>query len=108
VRERVCFTLQIRPEMLSQYLRAHEVVWPEMIQALEESGWRNYTLFYRERDALVVGYLETEDFQAALAAMAERDVNTRWQASMAKYFAIPAKDSPDQSLTRLTEYFHVA
>ena len=63
--ERVCFLLQIRPERLAEYLRVHADVWPEMLEALSAAGWRNYLLFLRRSDGLVVGYLETDDFAAA-------------------------------------------
>lgn len=63
--ERVCFLLQIRPELLDEYLTVHEHVWPEMLAALSRTGWRNYSLFVRRPDGLVVGYLETDDFAAA-------------------------------------------
>ena len=46
--ERVCFLLQIRPDMLDDYLVAHETVWPEMLDALSRTGWHNYSLFVRK------------------------------------------------------------
>lgn len=78
--ERVCFLLQVRPERLDEYLQIHANVWSEMLQRLSQAGWRNYSLFLRELDGLVVGYLETEDFAAALAAVDADEVNVRWQA----------------------------
>ena len=62
--QRVCFTLQVRPERLDEYKEKHRTVWPEMQQALRETGWNNYSLFLRE-DGVLVGYLETEDFERA-------------------------------------------
>src|SRR2546430_7318719 len=38
----------------------------EMLLALRETGWNNYSLFLRP-DGLLVGYLETEDFERARA-----------------------------------------
>lgn len=102
---RACFTLQLRPDRIADYLAAHETVWPEMLEALTATGWSNYSLFLRESDGLVVGYLETDAFDRAVAAMAETDVNARWQASMAPFFA--ASDDPDRSMLRLEEYFHL-
>jgi len=105
--ERVCFTLKIKEGMLEDYVQAHEDVWPEMLEALRESGWHNYSLFVRRRDGLVVGYLETADFNAALHAVSQREVNDRWQGSMAKYFEIPEGQNPDDAVLRLDEYFHL-
>ena len=63
--QRVCFLLKVRQERLEEYVARHEEVWPEMLDALRETGWHNYSLFLRE-DGLLIGYLETPDFQAAL------------------------------------------
>ena len=98
--ERVCFLLRVRPDRLDEYKARHREVWPEMLDALRETGWTNYSLFLRE-DGLLVGYFETEDFERARAGMEARDVNTRWQADMAQYFA-------DGELERLEEVFHLA
>ncbi|MET3807646.1 L-rhamnose mutarotase [Nakamurella sp. UYEF19] len=105
--ERVCFLLQIRPDMLAEYLTAHEVVWPEMLDALSRTGWHNYSLFVRKPDGLVVGYLETEDYAAAQAAMDSEPINLRWQELMGRYFTLPDGARPDDGSVRLTEYFHL-
>lgn len=103
--ERVCFTMRLKPERVADYLAAHETVWPEMLDALRETGWSNYSLFVDPEAALVVGVVETDDFDGAVAAMNEREVNARWQATMAGFFAEEA--APDSTMTRLTEYFHL-
>jgi L-rhamnose mutarotase len=100
--ERVCFLLRVRPDRLDEYRARHRDVWPAMLAALRGAGWRNYSLFLRE-DGLLVGYLETEDFAAAQAAMEATDVNARWQADMAPFF----ETGPDQGFERLQEVFHL-
>lgn len=104
---RVCFVLQLKPERVDEYLAAHEHVWPDMLGALSDAGWRNYSLFVRPGDGLVVGYLETDDFQAAQSRMAATEVNARWQADMADFFQNPAGVQPDEAMTPLGEYFHL-
>jgi len=104
--ERVCFLLRVRDDRLDEYRRRHRDVWPEMLEALSGCGWRNYSLFLRG-DGLLVGYLETDDFERALACMDERDVNSRWQAEMAPFFELPGEDRPDTGLERLEEVFHL-
>jgi L-rhamnose mutarotase len=101
--ERVCFLLRVRPDRLDAYRERHREVWPEMLDALREAGWRNYSLFLRD-DGLLVGYLETDDFEAAQQAMARTEVNDRWQRDMARFFEARA----DHSLERLEEVFHLA
>ena len=101
--ERVCFLLRVRPERLDEYKARHREVWPEMLDALRESGWRNYSLFLGE-DGLLVGYVETHDFEAAQRAMAATEVNDRWQREMAEFFG----ERADEGLVRLEEVFHLA
>ena len=105
--ERVCFLLRVRSDRLDEYKARHRAVWPEMRAALAATGWGNYSLFLAE-DGLLVGYLETEDFAAAVAAMEATDVNARWQASMAEFFELPSGERPDTGLLRLEEVFHLA
>ena len=105
--QRVCFLLKVKQELLAEYKQAHEAVWPEMLQALRETGWHNYSLFLRE-DGLLIGYLETPDFAAALAGMAQQQVNERWQRSMAPYFEQLEGRRPDEGMFELEEVFHLA
>ena len=82
---RVCFTLQVKPELLEEYRRRHAQVWPEMLVALRDAGWHDYSLFLRD-DGLLVGTLLTEDLAGAQAAMDATEVSARWEAQMAEFF----------------------
>ena len=104
--ERVCFLLRVKRERLEEYRRRHESVWPDMLDALHATGWRNYSLFLRE-DGLLVGYFETADLAAALAGMEAQEVNARWQAEMAPFFEGLDGRRPDEGFLRLPEIFHL-
>ncbi|GBF06183.1 L-rhamnose mutarotase, rhaM [Deinococcus aerius] len=104
--QRVCFLLQVKPGRLPEYRERHQAVWPDMLQALRETGWHNYSLFLRD-DGLLVGYFETPDLQAALSGMQARDVNARWQAEMAPFFEALDGKNPDEGFLRLEEVFHL-
>lgn len=105
--QRVGFILKVRPEKIDEYKRHHEAVWPEMLEALRRTGWRNYSLFMRG-DGLLFGYFEAEEsFAASLAGMAREEVNARWQALMAPYFEGLSGAHADQSMAELEEVFHL-
>src|ERR1035438_508318 len=95
--QRACFQLQVRPERLAQYRQRHAAAWPEMLQALKDSGWNNYSLFIRP-DGLLIGYVETPDLAAAQRAMAATEVNARWQAQMGEFF-LDLDGDPDRKST---------
>jgi len=102
---RVCFQLQVRPERVDEYVARHTAVWPDMLRALRDSGWRDYSLFLRP-DGLLIGYVETDSLAAAQAAMAATDVNARWQAEMAEFF-VDLDTAPDVGFVELTEVFNL-
>jgi L-rhamnose mutarotase len=80
--QRSAFVLQVRPERIDEYVRAHRAVWPEMLDALRSAGIRNYTIFRHGNQ--MFGYFETDDLDAAARYLAEQDVSARWQDAMAQ------------------------
>ncbi len=104
--KRICFLLQVKPERLTEYKERHTAVWPEMQQALRETGWTNYSIFLRE-DGLLVGYLESQDFEAARERMSKLEVNARWQQEMSDFFASPPGVTADRAMVPLEEVFHL-
>ena len=99
---RVCFVSRVRADRLEEYRARHAAVWPEMLEALRDSGWRDYTL-HLSRDGLLVGHLVTDDFARAQAAMAATVINGRWQAEMTQFFLTPG--NPDEGFEVLDEVF---
>ena len=91
--QRICFTLRVRPGKLTEYKARHRDVWPDMLHALSETGWTNYSLFLRP-DGLLIGYFETEDIERATKGMEAKEVNTKWQNEMSEFFERPASFEP--------------
>jgi len=106
--ERVCFRLQVRKDRMAEYVERHKAVWPEMLQALRETGWTNYSIYLDPSDGLLIGYLETPDLEAAKAGMAAREINAKWQADMAPFFEALDGQAPDEGFLRLQEIFYLA
>jgi L-rhamnose mutarotase len=104
--QRVCFQLQVKPDRMAEYRERHKAVWPEMREALSATGWRNYSLFLSD-SGMLIGYLETDDFDAARRAMEATDVNARWQAEMGGFFQDLEGRRPDEGLLLLDEVFHL-
>jgi L-rhamnose mutarotase len=105
--KRVCFVLKVKKDRLAEYKARHQAVWPEMLQALHKAGWNNYSLFLRD-DGLLVGYLETPDFEHAMQDMAGTEINRRWQTEMADFFeGVPGRKA-DEQMEPIPEVFHLA
>ncbi|WAA66780.1 L-rhamnose mutarotase [Microbacterium oxydans] len=102
---RVGFQLQVRPELLDEYLARHSPVRPEMLAEIAASGRRNYSLFLGAGGTLF-GYYETDDDTAAQAYLAASPVAARWEAEMSRFF-LGLDGRPDQAAAPLTEVFHL-
>lgn len=102
--EKVCFLLRIKPQAVDDYVDRHINVWPELLEALHNSGYRNYSIFV-EDDGLLVGYMETEDFEASLASLHEQEISHRWSEFMDELFIPVDKSHPVGSLRILRKGF---
>ncbi|HDY65047.1 MAG TPA: L-rhamnose mutarotase [Phycisphaerae bacterium] len=104
--ERVCFLLRLKKECVDDYLKAHDPVWPEMLEAIHDAGIRNYSLFI-QKDGMIVGYMEAENARESMARVGETDVSRRWEKSVAPYFeGDPGKESRGEPIW-LRQYFYM-
>lgn len=105
--KRVGFLLKVKLDMIEEYKRHHEAVWPEMLDALRRTGWHNYSLFMRD-DGLLFGYFEAaESFQESLDGMSKEEINLKWQTFMQPYFEALGGARPDEMMRELVEVFHL-
>lgn len=103
--ERIGFRLQVKPELMDEYVERHKDVWEDMLTALRSTGWTNYSLFLDRNDGTLFGYVETHSLDAARAGMAATEVNARWQAEMQKFFVDLEGKKPDEGFRVLEQVF---
>ncbi len=101
---RYCLVGRVRPDRLDDYRALHQEVWPELLEALVDAGWRDYSLFLGE-DGLLVGYVECDDLALAQQRVADTDVNRRWQLAAGDLFVTDGP--PDRAWVILPEVFHL-
>ena len=98
---RVGFLLKVKKEMIPEYKRRHDNVWPEMLSALNRNGWWNYSLFL-SKDGLLFGYFETPvSLEEANSKMSLEEINTKWQTDMAPFFEASDGSIPDEVMVEL-------
>jgi L-rhamnose mutarotase len=101
---RYCLLGHVDPSRIDDYRRVHSAVWPDLLRALKDAGWHNYSLFLRE-DGLLIGYVEADDLDQAQATIAATEVNARWQAAMSELFA--TQGPPDEAWELVPEVFNL-
>ena len=103
--QRVAFRLQVRPERLEEYRQLHREVWPELLDDMRAASIRNYSIFADGPE--LFGYLECDDWDAAMEALARSDANRRWQELMSGYLATPVDPDATEPLGLLEEVFRM-
>jgi L-rhamnose mutarotase len=101
---RYCLLGNVDPSRVEEYREAHSAVWPELLEALRDAGWHNYSLFLRD-DGLLVGYAEADDLAAAQERVARTEVNARWQTAMSKLFQ--SEGASDEAWEIIPEVFNL-
>lgn len=101
--ERLCHTFEIRPGTEDEYKRRHDEIWPELVAAMREAGFRNYSLF--RRGTQVIAYAECyPDVATANAKITATEPDQRWS----KWFEdiIVALTDENGDLFQLEEVWH--
>lgn len=102
--ERICFTFEIYEGKQEEYKKRHDEIWPELVDALKECGFKNYTIFRRGLN--VVGYLEVHpDKETAFSKLSHYEVNNKWS----KWFEDVIVNLTDSqgNLMNLNEVWHL-
>ena len=80
------WVLEVRPGYEVEYLKRHDEIWPEMLEALRAAGIRNYNIF--RHGLTLFGYFETDDLEATKAYLRNSPVDKRWGEWMAPIMKI--------------------
>lgn len=78
--ERGMFVLVVDPERVADYDARHAEPWPEMVEALADSGFRNYSGFRNGAQVAYYGEFHP-DMATAVATIGTTDTNKRWGES---------------------------
>lgn len=79
--QRLCFTFDIYEGKEAEYKKRHDEIWPELVTAIKDAGFKNYSLF--RRGIQIVGYCELEsNMETAFTKLGKHEANARW----AKWF----------------------
>lgn len=100
--ERVSFVLNIRPEDRDEYIKRHEAVYPELLQAFGEVGISTYSIFLHE--GTLFAYMEVEDYRKAMDTLAEHPANKRWQAYMSDLLIVNEHGSTSRDIPEVFHY----
>lgn len=100
--QRVGIYFRLKPNMIDEYIRRHDNIWPEMTEALNKSGIHNYSIWNFE-DKLFA-YFETEGYNLSQEYLNENEVYTRWRKYMEDVIYINPEDGKKEYEMKLAFY----
>ena len=101
--QRALFGLVIDPDRADEYEALHANPWPDLMAAIETSGFRKYTGFRRGGHVVYYGEFYP-DLTSFFGKMAMYEVNARWGAAFEGI--ITTITDPDGNLITADEVFH--
>lgn len=73
---------RLRPGCVQEYIRLHQQVWPELLEAYRQAGIIQISCFLNGLDLIVYSEYELEVYETAKDALGRNGVEVRWQALM--------------------------
>jgi L-rhamnose mutarotase len=104
--QRYAFVFRIKPELKDEYRKDHDEIWPDMAEAIRNSGIQNYSIFFR-KDGNLFAYFEADDSVEAFEYIAGQEVNERWQKAMDRYFVKEDTTLLGPEMEEMEEVFHI-
>lgn len=74
---RALIGLVVNPDRIDTYEQLHAEPWPDLIEAIAASGYRNYSGFRRGNHVVYYGEYYP-DIETVTGRMGQNEVNTRW------------------------------
>lgn len=106
--KRMAMVIAIKPEKIALYKQLHAKVWAEVLAQIKDSNIRNYTIFLREPENLLFGYLEYHgiDFTNDMKRMA-KDIKTKEWWQLTEPCQLPfSSASENEKWVMMEEVFH--
>ena len=81
--QRYAMVIGVKPEKLEEYKALHADPWQGVLEQIDASNLRNFSIWHVEYDTdvhLLFGYFEYvgDDFDADMAAMADSQITQKW------------------------------
>lgn len=92
--DKVAFTMKLRANVIDEYKRRHDEIWPELAALLRGNGISDYSIFLDEQSLTLfaVQKLSTKS-TSSNEKLRENEIMKRWWAYMADLM----ETNPDQS-----------
>ena len=91
--KRFAFKMKLNKGMKEEYIRRHNLIWPELKELLGNAGVRNYSIFLDEESGWLFAYQEQEG-ESSSQDLGNTEIVKKWWAYMADLMETNPDNSP--------------
>jgi L-rhamnose mutarotase len=91
--EEIAFTMQLKPGVEAEYQRRHDEIWPELSEALQAAGIRDYSIYLDRASGTLFAVQKRTDGHTA-DNLPSLPVMKRWWDYMADLMEVNSDNSP--------------
>ena len=95
----------LKPGYEAEYEKRHAQLWPELKKQIEESGVRNYSIYWDKDTNILFGYQEVIGDSNSQDAEAADEITRKWWDFMADIMEVNPDNSP--VTIPIKEVFHL-
>jgi len=103
--KRFAFKMFLKPGFEKEYAKRHAALWPELKKQIEESGVRNYSIYWDKDTNILFGYQEVVGDTNSQDAEAADEITRKWWDYMADIMEVNPDNSP--VTIPIEEVFHL-
>lgn len=105
--QRVGMTWRVDPEHWEEYKEIHLNPWPELVEAIQEVGIRNYNIFaFGTRVFAYLEYDGDEDAQTAMDRLQQTDIKKKWDEEVTIWVLPEAEEGTPIQFLELDRIFY--
>ena len=101
---REAFKMYLKPGCEEEYIRRHNLIWPELKQLLSDSGVSDYSIFW-DRDTNILCAVQKVSGEGGSQDLGNTEIVQKWWAYMADIMETNPDNSPVS--IPLPECFHM-
>jgi L-rhamnose mutarotase len=108
MKRRFCLTLDLKddPQLIAEYKRYHEQVWPEVIQSIKDSGIEDMEIYLLgTRMFMIMEVSHNFSFEAKIESDRRNPKVEEWENLMWKFQKALAQAKPGEKWMRMERVF---
>ncbi|CAF2581910.1 unnamed protein product [Rotaria sp. Silwood2] len=93
--DKVAFTMKLKPNVINEYKRRHDEIWPELVALLHEHGISDYSIFLDEQSLTLFAVQKvSSNTISSNIKLRENEIMQRWWKHMADLMETNDDQSP--------------